>query len=319
MISAVLLLLGGVGILYFGAEYLVRGSVRIARDVGLSPIFVGLTVVSFGTSAPELVVATLASYRGEGDLAVGNVLGSNLANIGLILGLTALLQPLKVEAKAVMREIPIMIGITLLMYPILSDLMITSREGTFLLFVLAGYLLYIARAAQQEKAAVVGEYAKFTDEEVAGMGTAGLVKNLGLILAGAVGLTFGGKAIVDAALRLSDLLGFSELEIGLTVVAVGTSLPELATSLVAAMRKEADIAVGNIIGSNIFNFAGVMGAAALVAPLAVEPSVLREEYPATLLLSLAFFPLARLDYRIRRWEGGLLLTAYIGIWILVFH
>jgi cation:H+ antiporter len=319
MTSAVLLLLGGVGILYFGAEWLVRGSVRLARSVGMSPIFVGLTVVSFGTSAPELVVAVLASLRGEGDLAVGNVLGSNLANIGLILGLTALIRPMRVEAKVVMREIPIMIAITLLIYPIFADLTVSRGDGAILLAVLVAYLIYIARAAQQEKAAVMGEYERFTDQEVSGMGAAGLAKNVGLVMAGAAGLTFGGKAIVDAALRLSALLGFSELEIGLTVVAVGTSLPELATSLVAAIRKESDIAVGNVIGSNIFNLTAILGTASVVAPLSVEGTVLREEYPATLMLSLLFLPLARLDYQIKRWEGALLLSAYISIWILVFH
>ena len=151
------------------------------------------------------------------------------------------------------------------------------------------------------------------------MGAAGVAKNVGLVLAGVAGLTFGGKAIVDAALRLSDLLGFSELEIGLTVVAVGTSLPELATSLVAAIRKESDIAVGNIIGSNIFNLTAILGTASVVAPIAVDATVLREEFPAVLLLSLAFLPLARLDYKIKRWEGALLLGSYISVWILVFH
>jgi cation:H+ antiporter len=321
MTSAVLLLLGGVGILYFGAEWLVRGSVTLARSMGLSPVFVGLTVVSFGTSAPELVVASLASFEGTGDLAVGNVLGSNLANVGLILGLTALIQPLRVEAKVVQREIPVLIGITLLFYPVIMSLDISRFDAVILLSILVGYLLYIARAAQNEKAtAVLGEYEKFTDEEVTGGGeTLGLVRNLGLVVAGAVALTFGGKAIVDSATRLAVLMGFSPLEIGLTVVAVGTSLPELATSLVAALRKEADIAVGNIVGSNIFNLTAITGIASLVRPIEVHGSVLREEYPATLLLTLAFLPIARTGYVISRFEGGLLLTMYVVIWILVFH
>lgn len=321
MTSAVLLLLGGVGILYFGAEWLVRGSVTLARSMGLSPVFVGLTVVSFGTSAPELVVASLASFEGTGDLAVGNVLGSNLANVGLILGLTALIQPLRVEAKVVQREIPVLIAITLLFYPIIMSLDISRSDATILLSILVGYLLYIARAAQNEKAAaVLGEYEKFTDEEVpGGAEPLGLVRNLGLVVAGAVALTFGGKAIVDSATRLAVLMGFSPLEIGLTVVAVGTSLPELATSLVAALRKEADIAVGNIVGSNIFNLTAITGIASLVRPIEVQGSVLREEYPATLLLTLAFLPIARTGYVISRFEGGLLLTMYVVIWVLVFH
>ncbi len=318
--AAVLLLLGGVGILYFGAEWLVRGSVSLARSMGLSPIFVGLTVVSFGTSAPELVVASLASFQGTGDLAVGNVLGSNLANVGLILGLTALIQPLRVEAKVVQREIPILIAITVLFYPVVMSLDIRRSEALILLAILVGYLVYIARAAQHEKAVVLGEYEKFTDEEVpGGAATLGLVRNLGLVVAGAVALTFGGKAIVDSATTLAALMGFSPLEIGLTVVAVGTSLPELATSLVAALRREADIAVGNIVGSNIFNLTAITGIASLVRPIDVDGSVLREEYPATLLLTLVFLPIARTGYVISRLEGALLLAMYVVIWILVFH
>jgi cation:H+ antiporter len=321
VISAVLLLLGGVGILYFGAEWLVKGSVRLARAAGMSPIFVGLTVVSFGTSAPELVVAGLASFRGEGDLAVGNVLGSNLANIGLILGMTAIIRPMVVEAKIVVREIPIMIGITLLMYPLLQDLIVSRGDGLILLALLVGYLVFVARLARLEKAKVLGEYEKFTDLAVAeeDKRKPPIRRYVALVVIGCVALTFGGKAIVDAAVRLADLLGFSELEIGLTVVAVGTSLPELATSLVAAIRKEADIAVGNIIGSNVFNLTAIMGVAALIAPLGVEPTVMREEFPATVLLTVAFLPIARLDYSIRRWEGVFLLSVYLSIWFLVFQ
>jgi cation:H+ antiporter len=322
VILMVLLLLGGFGALYFGAEWMVRGAARMEHSLGLSPIVIGLTVVSLGTSAPELVVAVLASLQGSGDLAVGNVLGSNLANIGLILGATAIIHPLVVVDRMVKREIPIMILLTLLLFPLMADGELSRGNGLFLASLMAVYLAYVFHKGGKAPPPLVSEYSQVTDVVHTRNGRAAL-GDVGLLVAGMLGLLLGGMAIVESATFLAKVLGITELVIGLTVVAIGTSLPELATSLVAAVRKQTDIAVGNVIGSNIFNLAGVLGVSATVKPIAVAPEVLGTEFPAVVILSvlvlvLALFPLAKGRIGIRRWEGALLLGTYValGFWVL---
>jgi cation:H+ antiporter len=317
----ILLLLGGFGALYFGAEWMVRGAVGMEHSLGLSPIVIGLTVVSLGTSAPELVVAVLAALRGSGDLAVGNVLGSNLANIGLILGATALIHPLLVVERMVKREIPIMILLTLLLFPLMVDGELSRLDGLLLASFLAVYLAYVFHRGGKAPAPLISDYSQVVDVVQTRNGRA--VLDLGLLVAGTLGLILGGKAIVESATFLAQALGIGELVIGLTVVAIGTSLPEFATSLMAALRRQTDIAVGNVIGSNIFNLAGVLGVAATVKPIDIAPGVLTVEFPALILLSslvliVALFPLAEGRVGIRRWEGALLLCTYIalGFWIL---
>lgn len=318
----ILLLLGGFGALYFGAEWMVRGAAGMEHSLGLSPIVIGLTVVSLGTSAPELVVAVLATLRGSGDLAVGNVLGSNLANIGLILGATAIIHPLLVVERMVKREIPIMILLTLLLFPLMVDGELSRRDGLLLASLLAVYLAYVFHRGGKAPVPLMSDYSQVADVVQTRNGRAALA-DVGLLVAGTLGLILGGKAIVESATFLALTLGISELVIGLTVVAIGTSLPELATSLMAALRRQTDIAVGNVIGSNIFNLAGVLGVAATVKPIAIAPGVLTAEFPAVVILSLlvlvvGLFPLAEGRIGIRRWEGALLLCAYIalGFWIL---
>ena len=309
----VLLLGMGVGVLYFGAEWLVRGATRLAGALGVSPIVIGLTVVSMGTSAPELVVCLVAALRGNPDLAIGNVMGSNLANIGLILGLTAMVRPLEVAGRVVSREIPIMIAVTVLLFPLFMDGSLGRGDGFILLMVLGLYLLFINRAVGSETAAVTGEF------EV-GVSAKTIGSSLALILGGSIGLVMGGRAIVMAAEFVAQAFGVPDLIIGLTVVAVGTSLPELATALVAAMRKESDIAVGNIIGSNIFNIAAILGITASVTPIAIAPHIVRAELPAVLALSILAFPVTRMAHRVRRWEGAILLLCYAaaGFWLIRF-
>jgi len=317
IVGDVFLLVGGIGVLYFGAEWLVRGSARLAGSLGVSPIVVGLTVVSFGTSAPELVVCTVAAMGGNSDLAIGNVMGSNLANIGLILGLTALLRPLDVQARVVWREVPLMLLVTAALYPLAWDGTLERGDGVLLLFALVAYLIFVFQSVEDEAPEILGEYEDFmkasekTDQRVA-------FRDIGLVLAGSTFLVAGGYAIVEGAVNVADSLGISQTTIGLTVVAVGTSLPELATSLVACMRDEADIAVGNIIGSNIFNVAAILGTASLLEPIVINPSVLARELPAVLLLSVLVFPMLRTGWRISRWEGVVLLGSYVGVgfWLL---
>jgi cation:H+ antiporter len=322
VVLMILLLFVGFAALYFGADWMVRGAARLQGSLGLSPIVIGLTVVSLGTSAPELFVALLATLRGNADIAVGNVLGSNLANIGLILGATALIRPLMVVGRLVRREIPIMILLTLLMYPIMMDLEVGRLEGAVLTLSLGLYLTYVFYRGRKAPAPVISEYSQLAEAVGTRKGKAIFV-DVGLLVAGTVGLLLGGRAIVESAIFLSRDLGISELGMGLTVVAIGTSLPELATSVLAAARGQTDIAVGNVIGSNIINIAGVLGLTSIVKPVAVDPGVLWVELPAVMMLSLLVLlvtlsPMTKGEFRIRRWEGALLLGTYIGLgfWIL---
>jgi cation:H+ antiporter len=319
LLTEVLLLVLGIAVLYFGAEWLVRGSARLAASLGVLPIVVGLTVVSMGTSAPELVVCLVAALRGNSDLAMGNVMGSNLANIGLILGLTAIIRPLEVTGRVINREIPIMIAVTLLIFPLALDQQLGRPDGVLLIVVLGLYLLFVNRAAGEETPKVKGEYEAFV-EVATKVEKKVHLREVALVVAGSGALVLGGMAIVGSAEFLASAFGVPDIIVGLTVVAVGTSLPELATSLVAAMRREADIAVGNVIGSNIFNLAAILGTTSIVTPVTVDRSVLTEELPAVLVISLLAFPVTRSAHRIRRWEGAILLCAYValGVWLVAF-
>jgi cation:H+ antiporter len=312
-----LLLAGGIGVLYFGAEWLVRGAARLAGSLGVSPIVVGLTVVSFGTSAPELVVCVVAAAGGNSDLAIGNVLGSNLANIGLILGLTAIVRPLEVAARVVWREVPLMLLVTAAIYPLAWDGQLSTGDGVLLLMGLVGYLIFVFQSVEIEAPEIVHEYEEFVRASAPDQKKVRFA-DIGLIVAGCAGLVVGGYAIVEGAVAVASYLGVSQVVIGLTVVAVGTSLPELATSLVAALHKEADIAVGNVIGSNIFNVVAILGTAAVVEPMHVSSSVLSRELPAVLVMSILVFPMLRTGWRIQRWEGAVLLALYLGLgfWLL---
>jgi len=318
MTRELLLFLGGVGVLYFGAEWLVRASARLATSLGVSPIVLGLTVVSMGTSAPELVVSLVSAVGGNADLAIGNVMGSNLANIGLVLGISAIVKPLNVSGRVVTREVPVMLIITAAVLPVIWDLRISRLEGLALLVVLCAYLWFVFRTAKDEDEEVLGEYAKFAKEAV-GLTPWAAARDLGLIAMGIAGLVLGAFAIRESAVALAEAMGISELVIGLTLVSIGTSLPELATSIVATLRNEADIAVGNIIGSNVFNIAAILGITATVSPLPVSPEVLRLEFPAVVIMSVLLVPIVRANLTIRRAEGIVLLGTYLalGAWVLL--
>ncbi len=322
------LLLGvGVGVLYFGAEWLVRGAACLAASLGISSIVIGLTVVSLGTSAPELVVAMLAALKGNSDLAIGNVMGSNLANIGLILGVTAIIRPMEVNSRVIRREVPIMLAMTLCLFPMMLDGALGLGDGVILLTALALYLFFVNRTAAADPEVVHEQYAGALGEVGAKQkGSDGAesrsevrARDIALVVAGSLGLVIGGSAIVRGAEFIAVAFGIPDMIIGLTVVAIGTSLPELATSLVAAFRREADIAVGNIIGSNIFNIGLILGATSVVTPIVTVPQVLREELPAVLLLSLLVLPVTKSAMKVQRWEGAVLLTTYVVIGGWLFH
>lgn len=322
LILEILLLLGGFAALYFGADWMVRGAARLEGSLGLSPIVIGLTVVSLGTSAPELVVAVLAAVAGRGDLAVGNVLGSNLANIGLILGAAAVARPLVVLERVVRREIPVMILLTLLLFPLILDHRLDRMDGVILVGLLGAYLAYVLHQGRKAPPALVSRFTEVAESSRTSRGRS-LLMDMGLLVAGILGLVLGGDAIVEAATFLARTLGVSEMAIGITVVAVGTSLPEFATSLMAAFRHQTDIAVGNVIGSNIFNITGVLGISSAVAPIRVAPGVLHVEFPAVLILStlvLALPVVCRREgqFQIRTLGGAVLLGTYLilGYWVL---
>ncbi|MGE8363103.1 calcium/sodium antiporter [Pseudomonas sp.] len=305
-------LIAGLVLLVAGAEVLVRGAARLAAQFGIPPLIIGLTVVAFGTSAPETAVSVQAALDGSGDLAIGNVVGSNIANVLLILGATALIAPLIVSRQLIRLDVPIMIGASLLAYALAWDGSLSRLDGALLFAGILGYTVFLVISSRREKAA--GNDDEFTQEfglHEKPRPYAWLI-NLGLVVTGLVLLVAGSNFLVEGAVALARALGLSELIIGLTVVAVGTSLPELATSLLAAIKGERDIAVGNIVGSNIFNLLCVLGLASLISPLpiSVSPNALAFDFPVMIAVAVACLPIFFSGFRINRWEGLLFLGYY---------
>lgn len=312
MIAALLLLILGLVVLVAGAEGLVRGGSRLAAAFGVSPLVVGLTVVAFGTSAPELVISVVAAAEGRTAIALGNVLGSNIANVLLILGAAAVFAPVPVAAAVVRREVPIMIAVTLLFGGLALNGSIGRTEGMLLIAVLVAYVVLAYRMSKREAPAVEEEFAEALSLRPRG---GRFARDALLALAGLVLLVVGARLAVTGATALALAAGMSDRVVGLTVVAVGTSLPELATTLVAAARRQMDLAVGNIVGSSIFNLLGILGLAALVHPIAVPQESLRLDFLVALVAALATLPIAWTQRRISRGEGALMLagyTAYVG-------
>ncbi len=313
MIAASFLTLGGVLLLYGGAEALVRGSAALALRLGLSPLLIGLTVVAFGTSSPELAVSVRASLAGQGDIALGNVVGSNIANVALVLGVCALVCPLRVNAQVVRWDAPILLGCSVLLVALLADGVLSRSEGAALFAGVFGYTaLSVLLARREASPSVQGEFAE-------GLPAAPrrLWAEVFLVSAGLGLLVLGGQLLVSGAVTVARGLGLTEAFIGLTVVAVGTSLPELATSVVAAGRGEADLAVGNVVGSNIFNVLCVSGLASLIHPLA-SAGVTRFDLWVMVASAAAVLPVVWTGYRVSRIEGTLLTLGYCGYlgWLL---
>lgn len=301
--------MGVVG-LYFGAEWLVRGAAGLAQKFGVRPLVIGLTVVAYGTSAPELVVSGLAALEGKSALAVGNVVGSNIANLGIILGVAALISPPAVEKGLIRLELPALLVATALIPFTLWDGVINRVEGGALLILAAGFTWITLKAAKKVPA---GEFTQDVAEEVKHEAGEGSKLKLSLIAAGGLAvLMVGGKVFVDGAVGIALALGMSERLVGLTIVAVGTSLPELAASVVAAARGHSEIAIGNVLGSNIFNALLILGAAATLSPVTGELSTMRIDMIALFALTLFGSVLLLGPRRLRRIEGGLLVAGYAG-------
>lgn len=310
--STLLLFLAGAVLLIGGAELLVRGASRIAVAVGISPLVVGLTVVAFGTSAPELAVTVRSAYTGSADVALGNVVGSNIFNILVVLGASALIAPLTVNQQLVRLDVPLMIAASVLVLLLGLDGRIGRVEGLFLFSGVVAYTVFLIRQSRRETAEVQAEY----DGAFAGSpeGGGSWVLNLLFVAAGLGLLVLGAGWLVDAAVFTAEALGVSELVIGLTIVAVGTSLPEVATSMLASLRGERDIAVGNAVGSSIFNLLVVLGIGSAVAPggIAVPRGALTFDIPVMVAVSVATLPVFFAGYCIERWEGLVFLAYYVA-------
>jgi len=307
-------LIAGLVLLVAGAEVLVRGAAKLAAQFGISPLVIGLTVVAFGTSAPETAVSVQASLNGSGDIAIGNVVGSNIANVLLILGTTALVAPLVVSRQLIRLDVPIMIGASLVTFGLAWDGQLSRIDGAILFSAVVIYTLFLVISSRRENAAGADdEFAKEFGLDEPAKPHAGLI-NAGLVLGGLVLLVVGSNFLVEGAVALARTLGLSELVIGLTVIAIGTSLPELATSIMAAFRGERDIAVGNIVGSNIFNLLCVLGLASLVSPQAigVSSNALAFDFPVMIAVAVACLPIFFAGYCIKRWEGALFLAYYVA-------
>lgn len=312
-LTSVLFVLGFV-LLIGGAEWLVKGASRLAVAGGVSPLVIGLTVVAFCTSAPELAVGVHAAYAGQADIAVGNVVGSNICNILLILGMAALFSPLVVAQQLIRMDVPLLVAVSILMYLLSWDGRIGFADGLLLSGGVIGYVVYTVIQSRRESRQVKDEYARDYGQETAISGNIGILKNLLLLASGLISLVLGASWLVNGAVAVARAFEVSELIIGLTIVAIGTSLPEIAASVMASLRGERDIAVGNAIGSSLFNILAVLGLTAVVAPsgVPVSDAALGFDIPVMIAASVACLPIFFTGYRIDRWEGALFISYYIA-------
>jgi cation:H+ antiporter len=310
-----LMFLIGLILLVVGASILVRGASKLAMSFGISPLVVGITIVAFGTSAPELAVSVGAVLDGNSDIAVGNVVGSNIFNVLFILGISALIVPLVVNIQLVRQEVPIMLGSCLLMLVLSLDGLLSFLDGGVLFALMIAYTVFLFVQSRRETQAANAEFAEAVQPAVAGAWDSHWAAQIFLITAGLMALIFGSDYLVQASVNLAKSMGVSEIVIGLTIVAAGTSMPEVATSIVAAIKGERDIAVGNVVGSNTFNILGCLGLSGLVSGdlgLSIAPSLVAFDIWVMLAVSLACLPVFMSGRQIARWEGGLFLVYYIA-------
>ena len=303
MLQNIFLLCLGIALLCLGSEWMVRGAASLAFSLSIRPIIVGLTVLAFATSAPELLVSVVAAAKGSAGVSLGNILGSNVANLGLVLGASALVSPLRVDRKLVRREIPFMIVASGLFWLVCADGWIGRTDGIILLVGLALFLFQGIMTAKKGQNA---------DEGSSGPEGRKVARNIFLVLIGMAGLIVGADMIVNSAIFIARRLGLSEIFIGLSIVAVGTSLPEMATSVVAGARGEHDISIGNVVGSNVFNVCMVMGTVGVFNPMPVGAGLMRFEFPAMFFLSLVLLVFSRTGYSISRLEGMAFVVSFFS-------
>ena len=300
-------IIGGLVLLYFGANWLVQGAITLALHLGLSPLIVGLTVVALGTSVPEALVSVQAAIGHQGGIALGNVIGSNILNIALILGLSAFLSPLKVDSHLVKADVPLLAGATFMLVVLLEDFHISRMEGAFLLLCIVGYvagnIMTVKRTPPEEN--------KIEGVEVPEDHSKNLWRDISFLFIGLIALAFGSNFLVTGAVDLARIWGLSEALIGLTIVSIGTGTPEMATALMAAYRKRADLAIGNAVGSNLFNIMFVLGIAALVAPLDGKGISSIDLY-VMLGVTILLLPTVWTGRILDRKEGFLFLAIYVG-------
>ncbi|MEN8107212.1 MAG: calcium/sodium antiporter [Pseudomonadota bacterium] len=309
---------GGFILLAWSADRFVTGAAAVAFNLNVSPLIIGLTIVSFGTSAPEILVSTMAALQGNPGLAIGNAIGSNIINIGLVLGVTAIITPLAVKSGIVRRELPVLIGVMVVTWLLIMDSTLDFMDGAILLSGLVAMLAWITRIGIRSK----GEHdpidTEYSEEIKTGMP---LSRAILWLLAGSLLLLISSRLLVWGAVSVAQTLGISDLIIGLTIVALGTSLPELAASVMSALKNEHDIAIGNIIGSNMFNMLAVLGLPGIIAPGPIDADVLGRDFPVMLLLTVMLTAMAigfRGPGRINRLEGALLLGIYLAYQTLLY-
>jgi len=306
-----LFLILGLGALLLSGDLLVRGGVSLARHFRISTLVVGMTVVSLGTSAPELMVSLQAVFSSHADFAIGTVIGSNISNIGLVLGLTVIIMPMAVNSRSVYFDWPIMMGATILFYLFIRDEQLVHHEGVIFVILLAGFIIFSILSSRRAE----GKKKKKVQEP-----RYSLIISLLIIVASSVGLRFGAQWLVEGASGIARSFDVSDHVISVSIVAFGTSVPELATSLIAAIKKESDISIGNIIGSNLFNILGILGITAAVKAIGVNDQVLKFDiwFLGGICLILLFMMLPAKRARIRRIEGSILVLGYIAYIVLVF-
>lgn len=299
-----LYLFSGLILLFIGAEGLIRGSSNLALKIGITPLVVGLTVVAFGTSAPELVVSLKAALMGNSSISLGNVVGSNIANIALILGTAAFIRPLSVSTKVIKKEIPVMIGFSVLLIIFLLDGEISFIDGLVFILLLIAYNVVNVVLARKEKNLEIEDGIKEVLKS-----KFGITLSIFFVVLGLASLVFGANLFVQGAVAIAKLLKLSDAVIGLTIISIGTSLPELTTSVVASYRKETDIAIGSVVGSNIFNILSILGITALIVPIS-SAGISYIDLSVMLFLAIILLPLSRTGYSISRMEGAFLLFGY---------
>jgi cation:H+ antiporter len=317
---AVVFLVAGLALLWKAADFLVSGAVSLANRLGVSPLIIGLTIVAMGTSAPEVAASIAAAIRKTGDIAIGNVYGSNIANLALVGGMCALIRPISVRLGVLKREIPVMLVVALLLFPMLYNLIISRAEGVILLmiFVVMIVLTILQSKKQIKKKPDVETELQDEIQTVQKVKPKSLWLSLVLIAGGLAGLAVGAEITLRGAISIGRKAGLSEAVIGLTIVAVGTSLPELATCLVASFKKQDDISIGNLVGSNIFNTLLVTGTAGLVSPLKITTRLAGADYWIMVSVSAVFMVMAIIGKKISRTDGAILFCIYIGYIVYLF-